>query len=62
MAHRERALSGKERGHEKWDLINFFLFGFLDEKLMEDEVGLGRVLEAIHSYEYEAESKDGSKR
>lgn len=29
---------------------------------MEDEVGLGRVLEAIHSYEYEAESKDGSKR
>ena len=28
----------------------------------EDEIGLGRVLEAIHSYEYEAESKDGSKR
>ena len=29
---------------------------------MDEDVGLGQLLEAIHSYEYEAESKDGSKR
>jgi len=33
-----------------------------DEKHMDEDVGLGQLLEAIHSYEYEAESKDGSKR